>query len=224
MELIKIALSSIGSIIALFILMKVLGNRQMSQLSMFDYINGITIGSIAAEMATSLEGDFLKPLTAMIIYAISIGILSFISSKSLIARKVIAGKSYILLQNGKLIEKNFKKAKLDINEFLTQCRINGYYNLSDLYSATLENTGHISFLPLSNKRPVNPEDLNLTPPQEKAVFNIIIDGQIIEENLKASGNNKTWLDNNLKKQNATNISNIFLATCDTYNNLIIYTK
>lgn len=224
MELIKISLSSIGSIIALFVLMKILGNRQMSQLSMFDYINGITIGSIAAEMATSLEGDFFKPLIAMVIYATLIYILSFVSAKSLIARKIIGGKSYILFQNGKLTEKNFKKAKLDINEFLTQCRINGYYNLADLYSATLETNGHISFLPLSNKRPVNPEDLNLSPVQEKSVFNVIIDGQIIEENLKASGNNKVWLDNNLKKQNKNNISNIFLATCDMYNNLSIYTK
>lgn len=223
MELLKIALSSFGSIITLFILMKILGNRQMSQLSMFDYINGITIGSIAAEMATALEGDFLKPLVAMMVYAAAICILSFISAKSLIARKIIGGTSYILFQNGKLIEKNFKKSKIDINDFLTQCRTNGYYNLSDLYSATLETNGHISFIPISIKRPSTPEDLNLNPIQEKAVFNIIIDGQIIEENLNATGNNKKWLENNLKNQNA-NISNIFLATCDSYNNMVIYTK
>lgn len=148
----------------------------------------------------------------------------FYCTKSLRARKLIDGSSYVLLENGKLIEKNFKKAKPDINEFLTQCRINGYFNLSDLYSATLETNGQISFLPLSNKRYVTPEDLSLTPSQEKAVFNIIMDGQIIEENLKASGNNKKWLDSNLKKQKQSDLSNIFLATCDMNNNLSIYTK
>ncbi len=224
MDLLKICLSSIGSVTALFVLMKILGNRQMSQLSMFDYINGITIGSIAAEMATSLENDFMKPLTAMIIYTAVIYLLYIISSKSLKARKVINGKSFILYENGKLIEKNFKKSKLDINEFLTQCRINGYFNLADLECAVLETTGHISFSPLSTKRPVIPEDLNLSPPQDKRVVNVIIDGQIIEENLKYTGNNKTWLENNLKNQKKSDISKIFLATCDINNNLSIYLR
>ena len=70
MELINIVFTSLGSLLVLFLLTKIMGYRQMSQLSMFDYINGITIGSIAAEMATSLEDDFLKPLVAMIIYGI----------------------------------------------------------------------------------------------------------------------------------------------------------
>ena len=196
----------------------------MSQLSMFDYINGITIGSIAAEMATSLENDFMKPLVAMLVYTAVIYILYIVGSKSLKARKIITGTSFVLYQNGKLIEKNFKKAKLDINDFITQCRINGYFNISDLDTAILETTGHISFLPKSEKRPIIPEDMKIYPIQEKPVFNIIIDGQIIEENLKATGNNKTWLEKNMKKQKISSLSNIFLATCDIDNNLSIYTR
>jgi len=224
MEIFKISLSSLGSISILFILMKILGNRQMSQLGMFDYINGITIGSMAAEMATSPNKDFFEPLIAMLIYTTAICLFSFISQKSLKARKVLDGSSYVLFENGKLIQKNFKKAKLDINEFLTQCRINGYFNLSDLYSATLETSGQISFLPLATKRPATAEDLNLSPIQDKAVFNIIIDGKIIDDNLKASGNDEIWLNDNLNKQNQTNLTNIFLATCDSNNNLNIYKK
>ena len=71
MDLLNVTAASIGSIIALFLLTKLIGNKQMSQLNLFDYINGITIGSIAAEMATSLESDFLKPLLAMGIYALA---------------------------------------------------------------------------------------------------------------------------------------------------------
>ena len=224
MDLIKICFTSIGSVITLFILIKILGNRQMSQLTMFDYINGITIGSIAAEMATSLEDDFLKPLVAMIAYTLFIFLISKISQKSLKARKIIAGKSYVLYQNGKLMYDSFKKSKLDIDEFLTQCRISGYFNLSDLDTAILETTGHISFLTLSSKRNVIPEDLNITPPQEKPIFNVIMDGRIIEENLKCTGNNITWLEKNIKKQKVSNISDVFLATCDSNNNLSIYTK
>jgi len=223
MEILKICLSSIGSIITLFILMKILGNRQMSQLSMFDYINGITIGSMSAEMATSLDG-FAKPLAAMIMYTLVISIISKLSQKSVRARKIIADQSFVLYKDGKLIYNNFKKSKLDISEFLTQCRLSGYFNVADLETAILESNGNISFLPLSNKRFVTPEDLNIMPEQEKTVFNVIIDGQIIEENLKASGNNLTWLENNMKKQKVSKLSDIFLATCDCNNNLSIYIK
>lgn len=224
MDLLKICFSSFFSLISIFILMKILGSRQMSQLSMFDYVNGITVGSIAAEMATSLEGDFLKPLVAMIVYTLLMYFLSLTCSKSINARKIINGTSFVLYRNGKLIEENFKKSKLDINEFLTQCRINGYFNLADLDTAILETNGNISFIAVSQKRPVTPEDLNLSPEQEKPVFNVIIDGKIIYDNLKASGNDEKWLTNNLKAQKQNNISKIFLATCDINNNLNVYTK
>lgn len=224
MELLKICLSSFISLISLFIFMKILGNRQMSQLSMFDYVNGITIGSIAAEMATSLEDDFIKPLVAMLVYTILMYLMSLVCSKSIKARKIINGESYLLYQNGRLIEKNFKKSKLDINEFLTQCRINGYFNLADLDTAILETNGNVSFIPTSTKRPVVPEDLELSPVQEKPVFNVIIDGQIVYDNLKATGNDINWLHQNLKSQKENDISKIFLATCDTNNNLSVYIK
>ena len=224
MELLKICLSSFISLISLFVFMKILGNRQMSQLSMFDYVNGITIGSIAAEMATSLEDDFMKPLVAMLVYTVLMYLMSLVCSKSIKARKIINGESYLLYQNGKLIEKNFKKSKLDINEFLTQCRINGYFNLADLDTAILETNGNVSFIPISTKRPVIPEDFELSPVQEKPVFNVIIDGQIVYDNLKATGNDITWLHKNLKNQKENDISKIFLATCDTDNNLSVFAK
>lgn len=223
MEVLKICLTSLSSITILFILMKILGNKQMSQLTMFDYINGITIGSMAAEMATSLDG-FTKPLVAMIIYTSVILILSKVAQKSVRLRNAIADKSFVLYKNGKLVYENFKKSKLDITEFLTQCRLSGYFNIADLETAILEANGNISFLPLSNKRFVTPEDLNIFPNQEKVVFNVIMDGQIIEENLKSTGNNLAWIENNIKKQKIANISDVFLATCDSNNNLSIYTK
>ena len=128
-SLIQVFFTSVGSIIVLFLLTKLIGNKQVSQLNMFDYINGITIGSIAAEMATSLETDFLMPLLAMVIYGLTAFGLSYIAGKSVRARRLINGRSIILYDNGKLYFDNFKKSKLDINEFLIQCRIAGYFDL-----------------------------------------------------------------------------------------------
>ncbi len=222
--LLKITLTSLGSITLLFILTKIMGCREMSQLSMFDYINSITIGSIAAEMATSLEDNFLEPLSAMIIYSLVIILIAFMAQKSLKFRRFINGKSMILYDNGILYKGNFKRSKLDICEFLIECRDKGFFNIADIQTAILEPNGKISILPKAVKRYTTPEDFNLEPTQEQRVSNIILDGIILKENLKATGNNETWLNNKLKEQNITNIKDIFLATCDCDNNISIYTK
>lgn len=224
MDVLKIIALSIGSFIVLFILAKLMGNREMAQLSMFDYIISITIGSIAAEMATSLENDFIEPLVAMIVYAIGAIIISFISLHSMKARRIISGTTLVLYDKGKLYSKNFKKAKMDLDEFLMECRTNGYFNLADLETVLLESNGKISFLPKVEKRPATPEDLNLNLEQEYVVTNIVLDGKVLEENLKHTGNNLKWLHDNMKKQNVDIVQDILLATCDSNNQLSIYKK
>lgn len=222
MEVVHIILTALGSIVVLFILTKIMGNRQMSQLSMFDYINGITIGSIAAEMATSLE-DFYQPLIAMIVYGLFTALISVITNKSVCLRRFITGETMFLYDNGKLFEKNFKRARLDLSEFLTICRNSGYFNLANLQSAILESNGKISFIPLSTQRPLTPQDMNLSPQQERAVIDVVMDGKILKENLKHTGNNEQWLEKELHHQ-GVKLPDVFLATCDDSNNLSVYVK
>ncbi|NBH84041.1 DUF421 domain-containing protein [bacterium C-53] len=217
-EIFYVVCLSVGSIVVLFILTKLMGCRQMSELSMFDYINGITIGSIAAEMATSLEDNFLQPLTAMVVYAIASVALSFFCDKSVWFRRFIDGKPVILYDNDKLYKKNLSRAKIDINEFLAQCRINGYFDLSKIQTALLEPNGKISFLPKSTERPLNPADLNLNLPLESLSANLIIDGKVMEKNLLHSGKDIKWLENQIKGQGFNHIEDVLLATCDLQNN------
>lgn len=224
MDLLKIVGLSIISIITLFILSKLMGNKEMSQLSMFDYIIGITIGSIAAELSTALESNFMQPLVAMVIYAIASISISLISNKSLKLRRFFTGTSLVLFDNGKFYRKNFKKAKLDLNEFLMQCRTNGYFSLSDIQTAILEANGKISFLPTSAKRPATPADFELSPQPDRVVVNLVLDGKLLKENLEYTGNDETWLRKQLKSQNINTIEEIFLATCDSNNRLSVYQK
>ncbi len=219
----QVALTAVGSFIVLFLLAKLMGNREMSQLSMFDYINGITIGSIAAEMATSLESDFLKPLTAMIIYAGLSVLLALITNKFMKVRRFVEGTAMILYDNGKLYESNLKKAKMDLSEFLTLCRNSGYFNLANIQTAVMEANGKISFLPVSKQRPATPQDMNLNPPQEKLVINVVMDGKILMKNLQVTGNDTQWLSKQLDAQHVK-LADVFLATCDSNNNLSVYCK
>lgn len=224
MDLLNVALATIGSIIVLFLLTKLIGNRQMSELNMFDYINGITIGSIAAEMATSLESDFLKPLLAMIIYAVITVLISIIANKNIKLRRLLNGKTLVLYRNNKLFYKNFKKSRIDINEFLSQLRINGYFNLNDVEAVFLEENGKISILPKSEARPIIPKDIALFPDKDEPLITLIIDGKVLSGNLKFSGKDILWLKKQLKEQGINRISDVFLAVCDNNNKLKSYKK
>lgn len=222
MTILKIICLSIGSITLLFILTKIMGQREMSQLSIFDYFITITIGSIAAELSTSLEDNFVQPVIAMIVYALITLIVSVLNTKFVKLRPFLSGKTLILYDDGTLFKENFKKAKIDLNEFLVQCRTNGFFNLSDIKTALLEENGKISFLPYSYKRPANPSDFNIKPKEEEILTNLILDGKIMQENLQELGFDEAWLLKKLKKQGITKTNNIFLATYCSNGNLSVY--
>lgn len=223
-EVFYIILLSLGSILSIFILTKLMGYRQMSQMSMFDYVNGITIGSIAAEMATSLEENFVQPLTAMIVYAAAALFLSWLGSKSIKARRIIEGTPLILMNNGELYRDNLKKAKIDVTEFLVQCRVNGYFDVSRLETAILEGNGKISFLPRASDRPATPSDMNLSPEQDFLVANVILDGKLMRENLRHTGRDEKWLMSQIKGQGAGDVSDVLLATCDSLGQVTVFLK
>ena len=138
---------SLGSLVWLFVLTKLMGNRQMSQLTLFDYIIGISIGSIAAEMASHPEEDAWLGLIAMTIYALVAVGFNVLNDKSLKARRVLIGSPLVLLDHGRLYRQNLKRAKLDLNELLAECRSAGYFDLSELEMILMEVNGKLSFLP-----------------------------------------------------------------------------
>ena len=224
METIYIIALSLGSLLTIFILTKLMGYRQMSQMSMFDYTNGITIGSLAAQLPTSLEDDFTRPLMAMIVYGVSTFLISVLSNKFVKVRRIIEGKPLILLNNGELYRKNLRKAKIDVSEFLEQCREQGYFDVSKLETAILEGNGRISFLPKAADRPLTPSDVNLAATQDFMVANVILDGRIMSENLKNTGNDEKWLISQIKGQGAKRVEDVLLATCDATNKVTVFMK
>lgn len=221
MEILKVVLVSLLSAVVLFIIAKLIGHKQISQFDLFDYITGITIGSIGAELATELEKP-IKPFIAMIVYGAITVTLSVITSKFPKTRKIINGSPTIIMNNGKIYRKNMKKAKIDLSEFLVLCRQEGYFNLSDIQTAIFEYNGRLTVLPVSKKRPVNPEDMNLSPEPEYISTEVIMDGRILDENLKRMGLDKKWLEKQIKDQGFKNAKEIFLGICDQNNRLNLY--
>ena len=206
MDLLKVAVTSVASLAVLFVLTKLMGNKQVSQLSMFDYIIGISIGSIAAELATELETPE-HSLLAMVIYAAIAYLVSVVTGKSVNARKIIIGRPLILLDNGKLYRKNFRRNQ-------------GYFDLADIQTAVFEYNGAVSLLPAENARPLTPEDMQLNPQQQKLVVNVILDGHVSEANLKMTGNNNVWLEKQLHEQGYHSEKEVFLGTVNTADNTL----
>ena len=221
MEVLKVVLTSLLSAASLFLIAKIIGHKQMSQLDFFDYITGITIGSIAAELATELEKP-LKPLVAMIVYGAVTVILTLITSKFPKMRKYINGTPTILMNEGKLYRKNFKKAKLDLSEFMTMCRQQGYFNMADIQTAIFEYNGKLTVLPVSSKRPITPEDINLKPQTEHIGTEVIMDGRILDENLRRMGFDSKWLQKQIKSQGYKEPKEIFLGICDNNKKLLLF--
>ena len=221
MEFIKVILTSLLSVVSLFVIAKIMGHKQMAQLDFFDYITGITIGSIAAELATELEAPW-KPLIAMIIYGLVALGLTILAHKFPKTRKYVNGTPTIIMDNGKLYRENMKKAKLELSEFMVLCRQEGYFNLNDVETAIFEYNGRLTVLPKSEKRPLTPEDVNMTPEKAEICTEIIMDGRILHENLKRLGLDLIWLDKQLKKQKYDNAKEIYLGICDKSNNLTLF--
>ena len=210
MNILQIVLCALLSVVSLFFITKLMGHKQVAQLDFFDYISGITIGSIAAELATNIE-EFYKPLIALVIYGIFSVFLNFLTQKLPKTRKYINGTPTILLNDGKLYRKNLKKAKLDLSEFLLLCREQGYFNVDDIQCAIFEHNGKLSVLPKAFARPVTPEDLKIPIKAAHIGTELILDGRIMGENLSRIEKDEAWLKENLITLGCRDEKEIFLA-------------
>ena len=221
MDILQIVLSSLASLGVLFLLTKLMGNKQISQLNLFDYITGITIGSIAAELATDLE-NMWKPLVAMAVYTLATWAMSHLSLALSRSRKYLNGSPVIVMDHGKLYRENMRQAKLELSDFMVMCRQQGFFNLADIQTAVYEYNGRLTILPVSARRPLTPEDMKLQVSQEHILSEVIMDGRVLGENLHRMGLDEKWLARQLRSQGIGGPEQVFLALCDREKNLSCY--
>ena len=216
-----VSLTTVLSIVVLFLLTKLMGAKQVSQMTMFDYVEGITIGSVAAELATDLDAP-LNSLTALVIYGLAAVGISLWTSHSLTVRRVFTGKPLVLLENGVIYRENLKKAKLDLNEFLTFCRIGGWFDLNQLQTAILEHNGIVSFLPKETDRPATPSDLGQTPKKTVPQTHFVMDGRLLSGNIRQAGKAESWVHRALLRQGYQEEKDVLLALWDGGEKLTVF--
>ena len=214
-ELLKLTLVGIGSVVALFIIAKLLGKRQIAQLDFADYVIGISIGSIAAEMSTDVgDRPFYYYLIAIAIYFLFDLIINCLGRTSPVLKHLLKGKPIIIIYEGQINYKNLKKSKMSINDIIALAREQGYFDISEIAYAILENSGKLSVLPKGNKRPTVAEDLNINLTQASLPTYLIVDGKISYSSLSDLNKDEKWLNSKLKLKDNQSIDDIILAVYD----------
>lgn len=220
-EALSIVPRSLISLFLLFIVCKLIGKKQVSELSLFDYVIGISIGNFAAEMIINFDIQFVNGMIAIVVFGISSYIVSMITLKSIFLRRILIGTPTIIVQNGKIIKENLVKTKIDVNDLLEQVRTNGYFDLSEVEYVIMEANGKLSILPKSENKQVTLKDMNIKTDKASLCANVIIDGKIMNNNLSNMKKDEEWLSKELKVK-GINLDEILLATLDNNEKLAIY--
>lgn len=219
-----VIMRAIFSLVTLFFITKLLGKKQVAQLSVFDYVIGISIGNFSAEMTTNTELPWINGILAVVIFGLVSYTISILSMKNIKIRRFMYGTPTILIEKGKIIEKGLKKVKFDINDLLEECRVAGYFDISQIDTAIMEANGTLSILPKTDYRPLNVSDINLNLKQESLCANIVIDGKIMDTNLKNMNKSKNWILKKLKEKGYASIESLLLVTLDKNDKIEIYEK
>lgn len=223
LEAFNIIPRSIASLIVLFLITKLMGKKQVSELSLFDYVIGISIGNFTAEMVMNFDYQYINGIMAIVSFGLVSYLVSIITMKSIKLRRLLIGVPTVIIEDGKISLEALKSTKLDINDLLEQCRTMGYFDITQISYAILEVNGKMSILPKSDYQVPNLVDLNIKTDKAYLSVNIIIDGKLMNENLKNTNKNEEWLKKELKKQGYSNYNNILLATL-TNGNLAVFEK
>ena len=223
-ELWDVTIRALLSLITLFFITKLIGKKQVSELSLFDYVIGISIGNFSAEMTINLESQEVNGILAVIIFGLVAYLVSKLTMKSIKLRRFFIGVPTMIIQDGKILYESMKRMKLDINDLLEQCRMSGYFDISQIDYAIMEASGDLSILPKTEYRPVNISDMNLSVVKDGLVANVVIDGNIMLDNLKNMKMNEKWLMHELKIRGYNDLSNLLLVTLDNNEKITIYEK
>lgn len=221
---VEILLRTLFTIIVLLLLTKIDGAKQISQLSFFDYIIGITAGSIAAVMCVEPDLSLWASTIALGLFMLSGAFFSFLSQKSIFCRRLLEGNPVFVIAKGEILYKGLKKARFSVNDLMRELRSQGYFDITEILYAVLETNGNVSVMLKAAARPATNEDTGNIVQDDTVRADVIIDGKVLKGNLKAFGKNEQWLTTTLKQQGIAHFKDVALASLDTDDNLSAYLK
>lgn len=221
-EILMMLFRTILVLIILFLLTKLMGKKQISQMNIYDYLVGITIGSIAADISLNLERDFIGGIVSLVVYSLSGIVVTYFSMKNLKFRKIFSGCPTVLIENGNILVNNLRKEGVDINSLEEVARLNGFFDLNKINYAILETNGQISFLPKVKDDYVTNGNMNVNVSENKLGVNLIQDGIVMNDNLEYVKKDVNWLNKVLKKNGYKSSEEVFLMVYKNDDDITLY--
>lgn len=223
-EIAAVILRSVFTYAILLVLGRIIGRKLISRITFYDFIVGVTIGSIGVRIALgSQESPLLASISVVTITTLVV-ITDYLDIKSIKFRKWVDDEPVILISNGKLLDYNFGKVKITINELMMLLREKDIFNVDDVALAEIETDGQLTVLPKPNKQTVTTGDLNVKVKSSGLMIDIIIDGEIMYSNLQNTNHDEKWIKNELKVHKIANVEDVFYAGLNAQGNLYISKK
>ncbi|WP_409341418.1 DUF421 domain-containing protein [Paenibacillus sp. MBLB4367] len=215
-----IAIRSLGAVAILFAMTRILGKKQISQLTFFEYITGIALGELAGFLSTDMEAHYMHGIVAILVWFAVPFFLEYLTLKSKRLREWFEGKGTVMIKDGKILEDNLKKERFTGDELLESLRTKNVFRVADVEFAMLEPSGDLSVLLKKEQQPLTPASLGITQSPEQEPQTVIIDGNIMDEGLATSGFSRGWLSTELEKIGVA-ADNVFIAQVDAHGQLYV---
>ena len=215
------------SVVTYFILVfftRIMGRKQISQLTYFDYVVGITIGSIASVASLDKNINMYEGIFCIIIWSVLTILISEITLKNIKIRLLVNSEPLLIIDKGKVLYKNMKKARYNIGDLLMQLRVKDIFYITDVEVAILEPDGKLSVLKKSEHTALTIEDMNIKRPKTGMMIDIILDGNILSSHLQQIKKNEDWVVAQLKARNIDNIKDVVFAGIQADEQIYIVTK
>ncbi len=214
-DIVKVLINSIVAFVYLFIIARLMGKKQIAQLTFVDYVIGISIGSIAAEFATDVDTPWYYYILSIAIFFVLNLFISLIFNKAQWLKRLLQGTPSVLINDGKIDYDELKRCKLDLYDLMSLARERNIFDLSEISYAVLEVNGQLSVLPKGNKRPVVAEDFDNIKLEQTSMANyVVIDGKISHTGISDLNVSEEWVLNKLGVKNKDELKNIALAIYD----------
>ncbi|WP_299093933.1 DUF421 domain-containing protein [uncultured Metabacillus sp.] len=207
----QITVELVLGLVSLFVLTRILGKTQITQITTFDFISALVLGELVGNAIYDEKVGVSRIIYAVIIWGLLIYILEIITQKWSSTRGLLEGRPSIIIRNGKIIRESLKKNKLDINQLQHLIRSKGAFSIRELEYAILETDGTVSILKKPSYETPTKGDLQVNLDQVHLPITFISDGKIIKDNLMEAGFNLTWLEQQLKQQNILNVKEVLYA-------------
>lgn len=225
----QIYLAILGRTVALYlavlILMRIMGKREVGQLSLFDLAVAIMIAEVAAiplsDTSIPMLSHGIFPIVILVVLQITF---AFVNLKSQTVRKIIDGTPSIIIEQGRILEDEMRRLRYSIDDMMGQMREQGIYHLEKVEYAMLESNGKLSVILKADKRPAQPSDFNIAPPYEGMPIPLISDGKLQKQNLAFANKDQNWLEQTLASNHQCSVAGVLYAAYDPNGVLNVFKK